>query len=267
MDTVLDALQEGRLIELSDPTKEEALEVLAHLLEAIPSLPAGTDVVELVKTRERGANSGLGRGWAIPHARVPFDGDLLCVVGWSPAGLEYGAPDGGPVSFVAMYLVPDNQRNQFLREASVLAKAVTAYPHPLMPGSPRELTEIREYLLDLISAGKETVGPDARARMIQLQARPTAVALPAHDLAGLVVEPVTIIGGPGLRPLVLGQDRQLVDYLDAAPRLLERLAAEGLFQNGGWRILKRSDVTYQGNRVVYDCLAIRSAHLPSPPTK
>jgi hypothetical protein len=50
-----------------------------------------------------------------------------------------------------------------------------------------------------------------------------------------------------------------VEYLDAAPRLVERLASEGVFQNGGWRILKRGETAYQGERVLYDCLAIRVA--------
>ena len=48
MDSLLDALQEGRLIELPDNDKDDALQFLAHILEAIPSVPAGTDVVGLV---------------------------------------------------------------------------------------------------------------------------------------------------------------------------------------------------------------------------
>ena len=109
--------------------------------------------------REQAANTALGIGWACPHARVPFDGDLLCVVGWSPTGIDYGAPDGCPVSIVVMYLVPDNQRNQFLREASMLAKAVTTYPQRVTPSSAPELNEVREHLLDLISSSKDTSGP------------------------------------------------------------------------------------------------------------
>ena len=95
--------------------------------------------------------------------------------------------------------------------------------------------------------------------MIQLQARQMVASIPAYDLASLVLEPVTIISGPGLKHVVLAQDPQLVEYLDAAPRLVERLASEGVFQNGGWRILKRGETAYQGERVSYDCLAIRVA--------
>lgn len=259
MDTLLDALQEGRLIELPDDNREDALLFLAHVMEAIPSLPAGTDVVGLVMARERAADSTLGRGWACPHARVPFEEDLLCVVGWSPQGIDYGAPDGVRVSIIAMYLVPENQRNHFLREASMLAKGLLAYPEPQKLSLANDLNEVREYLLDLISSSKETVGPDTRARMIQLQARQAVAAIPSYDLANLIVEPVTIITGPGLKHIVLAQDRHLVEYLDSAPGLIEKIAEEGMFQNGGWRILKRGETTYQGNRVLYDCLAIKAA--------
>ena len=259
MDSLLDALQEGRLIELPDNNKDDALQFLAHIIEAIPSLPAGTEVVELVMARERATSSTLGKGWACPHARVSFEEDLLCVVGWSPTGIDYGAPDGAPVSIIAMYLVPENQRNHFLREASMLAKALTTYPELEKLSAARELNEIRDHLLDLISSSKETAGPDTRARMIQLQARQAIVAIPAYDLANLVVEPVSIIGGPGLKHVVLAQDRHLVEYLDSVPKLIEGIAADGMFQNGGWRILKRGETTYQGDRVLYDCLAVRAA--------
>lgn len=49
MNMLLDALQEGRLIELPDNNKEDALQFLAHIIEAIPSIPPGIDVVGLVE--------------------------------------------------------------------------------------------------------------------------------------------------------------------------------------------------------------------------
>lgn len=266
MDTLLDALQEGRLIELPDNTKDDSLQFLAHIIEAIPSLPTGTDVLGLVMARERMTNTSLGKGWACPHARVPFEEDLLCVVGWSPTGIvDYAAPDGRPVSIIVMYLVPENQRNHFLREVSILAKALKAYPDLEKLAGSKELNEVREHLLDLIGSTKETAGPDTRARMIQLQARPTVAAIPTYDLAHLVVEPVSIITGPDVKLVVLAQDRLLVEYLDSAPGLIDKLASDGIFQNGGWRILKRGETAYQGDRILYDCLAIRAAGGPPAP--
>ena len=259
MDSLLDALQEGRLIELPDNNKEDALQFLAHIIEAIPSLPTGIDVVGPVIAKESTRISAVGKGWASPHVRVPFDEDLICVVGWSPTGIDYGAPDGMPVSIIALYLVPENQRSHFLREVSTLAKALSIYPDSEKLSSSRELNEVRDHLLDLISSSREAAGPETRARMIQLQARQSVAALPAHDLANLVIEPVTIISGPGLKTIVLAQEHQLVEFLDSAPRLVEQLSTVGFFQNGGWRILKRGETAYQGERVSYDCLAIKVA--------
>jgi mannitol/fructose-specific phosphotransferase system IIA component (Ntr-type) len=257
MNTLLDTLQEGRLFELPDNTKDDALQFLAHIIEAIPSVPSGTDVVGLVMARESSTNTALGKGWAIPHARIPVEGDLFCVVGWSPAGIDYGAPDGVPVSIIAMFLVPEGQRNHYLREVSVLAKALTAYPGRDKLSGARELNDVRDYLLDLISSTKEAAGPDARVRMIQLQAREAVAAMPLGDLSSLVIEPVTLVTGPGLQHVVLAQNADLVKSLDAAQGLVDGIVSHGVFQNGGWRVVKRGMVLYQGDRIVYDCLAIK----------
>jgi mannitol/fructose-specific phosphotransferase system IIA component (Ntr-type) len=259
MDSLLDALQEGRLIELPDNDKEDSLRFLAHILEAIPSLPAGTDVAGRIMAKEEATKTALGKGWACPDARVSFNEDLICVVGWSPTGIDYGAPDGLPVRIIAMYLVPENQRSNYLREVSLLAKALAIYPGLETLNAAVGLNEVRDHLLDLISTTKGTVGPDSRARMIQLQARPSVVEAPAYNLANLIVEPVTIITSTGIKPVVLAQDRQLVDVLDSSAGLAEGIAAQGMFQQGGWRIVKRREATFQADRVLFDCLAIRAA--------
>lgn len=259
MDSLLDALQEGRLIELPDSDKEHSLRFLAHILEAIPSLPAGTDIAERIMTKEASTKTALGKGWACPDARVPFNEDLICVVGWSPTGIEYGSPDGLPVRIIAMYLVPENQRSNYLREVSLLAKALAIYPGLDNLNAAAELNDVREHLLDLISSTKGSVGPDTRARMIQLQARPSVVEAPTYSLANLIVEPVTIITGTGIAPVVLAHDRQLVDFLDGSAGLVEGIATHGMFQNGGWRIVKRREASFQADRVLFDCLAIKAA--------
>ena len=263
MDSLLDALQEGRLIELPDNDKEDSLRFLAHILEAIQSLPAGTDVAGRIMDKEASTKTALGKGWACPDARVSFDEDLICVVGWSPTGIDYGAPDGLPVRIIAMYLVPENQRSNYLREVSLLAKALTIYPDLEKLNSAGELNEIRDHLLDLISSTKGTVGPDTRARIIQLQSRPSVVEPVAYDLANLIVEPVTIIASTGIRPVILGHDRQLVELLDSAVGLAEGIATQGVYQSGGWRIVKRREASFQADRSLFDCLAIKAANSKS----
>jgi len=256
MDSILDALQEGRLFELPENDKDHALQFLAHIIEAFPQIPTGTDIVGNVMAREKSMNTALGRGWACPHARVEFEEDLMCVVGWSPTGIDYGAPDGIPVSLITMYLVPSNQRNHYLREVSIMAKVLKSLPAIDRLPSIKELNDVRNYLLDLIAASKETVGPDARARMIRLQSKAAMATQPVSDLSNLIIEPVSIIAGAGMRPLALTQNLELMNFIESTAGLAERLDTDGSYQNGLWRSVRRSATAYQGGRTVLDCIAL-----------
>jgi mannitol/fructose-specific phosphotransferase system IIA component (Ntr-type) len=254
----LDALQEGRLFELPDNDKMDALQFLAHIIEAFPEVPGGTDVVGFIRKREQEVSTSLGKGWAVPHARVPYDEDLMCVIGWSPGGIQYGAPDGEPVSLVIMYLVPANQRNHYLREISMLAKALETYPGSEALRGAKDLDDVRNYLLDLIDVTKESVGPDARARMIRLQAKEApAEALAFGDLSNLIVEPVVLVTAPDTRPVALTQNPSLMEWLDSASGLSEKVQSDGVFQSGAWRIVRRNSTSYQGGRATVDCIAIK----------
>jgi len=259
METLLDALQEGRLFELPENDKTRSLQFLAHIIEAFPETPAGTDVVGLVLKREDAANTGLGKGWACPHARVPYEEDLMCVIGWSPSGIDYGSPDGIPASIIVMHVVPENQRSNYLREISILAKALNTYPEVDKIHQAKNLDDVRLYLLDMIEATKPAAGPEARAKMITLQARPAVSVQPWPELSNLIVEPVTIIAGAQFKPIILSHNPTLTEILEGASDLVEKLENEGAYQNGGWRVIRRSVVAYQKGRLAFDCLALKIA--------
>jgi len=256
IDSILDALQEGRLIELPDNEKTDALQVLSHLIEAIPSVPAGTDVAGSILNREKASITSLGMGWACPHARVEFDGDLLCAIGWSPQGIEYGVPGEPPVRIVVMYLVPQNQRNQYLKEVSLLVKIIKDNSEYQHLETIQDLNDVRNRLLDMAELTIEGFKPDSRARMIQLEAR-TGAAPPAEALLqGLAIEPLTLIVGPDSKPVVLTQNRELLELAQNDPGLAGRIAEVGRHEIGGWRIFRRSTAHYQGGQVVFDCIAV-----------
>jgi len=260
MKSLLTALQEGRLIELPDNDKETSLEYLATLIEAIPDIGGEGGITEIVLERERLHNTGIGKGWACPHARSDSDGELLCSVGWSPEGINYGSPDGKPVHLVVLYFVPNGQKNSYLKEISSLAKAIETMPSMQALPSLTDLSEVRHRLLDAISAALESMAPDARARMIQLEVKHAAVgdrvpAVPAEIASRLV--PVLIVAVPGHKPLVLGQDRELVRMIDGAEHVPTDLEAHGRSEHAGVQILLRSVANYQPDRTVYDCLVLR----------
>lgn len=260
MKSLLTALQEGRLIELPDSHKEKSLEYLATIIEAIPDIGAVSGITESVLAREQQYNTGIGSGWACPHARSTHPGELLCSVGWSPHGIDYGSPDGKPVHLIVMYYVPDAQKNGYLKEISSLAKAIQTVPSMRELASITELGEVRHRLLDAISIALESMAPDARARMIQLDVKQaavqeTAAKVPAELAASLFA--LQIVTAPGARPLVLAQERDLVAALEAQADLANALDQHGRAEAKGFHLILRSVSRFQLDRAIYDCVAMK----------
>ena len=88
--------------------------------------------------------------------------------------------DQKPVHLIVMYYVPDAQKNAYLKEISSLAKAITSQPSLQELETLKDLAETRHRLLDIISLAVESAGPDAKARMIRLQAKQAAVSSGGH---------------------------------------------------------------------------------------
>ena len=88
MKSLLNALQEGRFVELPETNKEKALHYLATLIEAVPDLNAGTDkMAEAVSAGELQFNTGIV-DWGGP---VPTCEPIMMASCFAPRD---GAPPG-----------------------------------------------------------------------------------------------------------------------------------------------------------------------------
>ena len=267
MKALLNALQEGRLVELPDNIKNDALEFLGTLLEAIPEIADEGGITEKAFAREKQHNTGIGRGWACPHATSDHDGELLCAVGWSPQGIDYRSPDGVRVHLVVMYYVPDAQRNSYLKEISQLAKAIHQNEDLQKLQELEELSEVRHALLDAITHAIESVTPEARARMIQLEVRHAEAAAVAEETADILtldpiarsIRPLAILIVPGSKPVVLSQDKSLVEGLENSVTLAEELAKGAHAVVGDINVVLRSSEHFAGERVLHECVAFRGS--------
>jgi hypothetical protein len=79
----------------------------------------------------------------------------------------------------------------------------------------------------------------------------------AELLSSLKFIPFSVLVIPGSKPIVLSQDEETVSFLEGAMDLGVLLAEKTPFSYKGYRILPRSVTTYQPNRFIYDCLAIK----------
>jgi PTS system nitrogen regulatory IIA component len=257
MKVLLEALEEGRLIELPENDKQRALTLLASIVEAIPSVRPGSRIVEGVFAREAQSNTNLGHGWACPHARTTDEGEMLCAVGWSPTGIVYGNADGTPVRMVLLYYVPDPQRNTYLKEISGLARFLEGNAAARDVSQAANLNDVRLRLLDLVTAALGAGQAEARARMIHLEARAAAGApAPAPTFDPALVVPAWIVLNSDGRLLVLTRDDNLARTLESQADLSTRIQKQPVVTVAGYTIHVRQSSTYGLGRSLFDCLVI-----------
>ena len=259
MKSLLNALQEGRLVELPDEDKEKSLEYLAHLIEAVPDLAGSPELAEEMIARERSHNTGIGSGVACPHVRATGGGELLCAVGWTPVGIDYGASDGKKVHLVVMYYIPDAQKNIYLKEISSLASAIRREDGIQPIATAEDIATVRERLLDWVQATIDANIPETKARMIRLEARQAVVdaaAPPAAASAAPLQVLTALFAISDGKPLVLCANAELTAELEKDGELASTLRQKGPFERGGWRFVFRESTVY-GARVLYDYAAVK----------
>ena len=260
MRSLLNALQDGRLIELPDTDKWNSLKYLAHLIEAIPEIGGSVDLAEQVKAQEQSNNTGIGLGVACPHVRVPGSGDLLSAVGWSPAGIDYGSKDGKKVHLVVMYYIPEAQKNTYLKEVSALVRAVRPEGEIQSIAKAEDIAKVRDELLDWVQASIDAGVPETKARMIRLEARQAALgegSTVPGGAAAPVVHPLLILPQGIDKFTVLCENHELSGVLENDPTLGTALKQRSNFERGGFRLFFRSVQLYDPARPLYEYLAVK----------
>jgi len=258
MKSLLNALKEGRLVELPETDKDKSLQYLAHLIEAIPEIPGGIDLAEEALLREKSGNTGIGLGVACPHVRNEGDGDLLCAVGWSPIGIDYGSKDGNKVHLVVMYYIPDNQKTTYLREVSALASAIKQEGGIQAIAKAADIATVRGELLDWVSAASEMGVPETKARMIRLEARQAALAQePQPPQAPVQMFSLLILSLGNDKYIVLCENRPLASALENDPQLGLLLGQHAQFDRQGYRLIHHSTRLLDPARPIYEYLVVK----------
>lgn len=171
---LLKAIEEGRLIELPACDKATAFRLLSERIAGTPGFKQDSGLLQNVLQREAQAITYLGYGIACPHARAEQDGELLCAIGWSPAGIEYGNADGWAVHLILMYYVTYSQRNAYLTELSSLARVIECdeAKHELV--NLKDIDAVRARLLEWHDAMAQKADDDIRKALMR---RPVCTVL------------------------------------------------------------------------------------------
>lgn len=109
--------------------KPDAIKELTHLLFDKKRLKGVATALDQVLAREMTESTGIGRGIAVPHARVPGMKSLACAVGRVPEGLDFKAIDRNPVHLIFLICYPPEQQTTYLNFVATVAKLLGEPTH------------------------------------------------------------------------------------------------------------------------------------------
>ena len=117
--------------QVSASSKKRVIENISHLLATNTDLISADAIFDALFDRERLGSTGLGKGVAIPHARVPGITNTIAVMMTLDTPIDYDAVDKKKVDIVFGLLEPEDDDVHHLehlaRIASVLRDAITCH--------------------------------------------------------------------------------------------------------------------------------------------
>jgi PTS system nitrogen regulatory IIA component len=134
-------------------SKKRVLEQLGlRLAEAVPELNQDM-VFDALLERERLGSTGLGKGIALPHARMPQITEALAAFVQLPKGIDFDAIDNQPVDLAFAMLVPEEATDEHLQ---LLAKLAQMFDDQVFCSALRQATSVSE-LYRLIQQREEAI--------------------------------------------------------------------------------------------------------------
>jgi nitrogen PTS system EIIA component len=109
------------LLDLDVHSKQRSMEEIARFIGARHGLPA-RDVLASLEEREKLGSTALGRGVAIPHARVKGLSAPIAAFVRLTMPIPFDAPDGNPVGDLFVLLVPEQATGAHLQLVAQIAE-------------------------------------------------------------------------------------------------------------------------------------------------
>ena len=116
---VRNILSPERVVFINHSSKHDALVQLSEVLATAPQVKNAAELTTEILKREELMSTGIGRGIAIPHVRLPSVTDLVMAVGVCRKPIEdFQAIDDKPVSLLFMIAAAYNQHSYYLKTIS-----------------------------------------------------------------------------------------------------------------------------------------------------
>ncbi len=112
--------------ELQSTSRDEAIAELVQALADAGALAKkdADEVTQKVLSRERQATTGIGKGVALPHAKLKSLKKPIAAIGRSSAGIDFQALDSKPVYSVILLLSSPENPDEHLQAMETIFKHV-----------------------------------------------------------------------------------------------------------------------------------------------
>ena len=112
--------------ELQGATRDEAIAELVNALVDAGGMAKKNvnEVVEAILRRESQATTGIGKGVALPHAKLKSITHPIGTIGQSKAGIDFASLDGKPVYSVVLLLSSPDNPDEHLQAMEAIFKHV-----------------------------------------------------------------------------------------------------------------------------------------------
>lgn len=138
---IVDFLSEDLIVpDLRSTTRDEVLEEVVARIVSVRSEIDPALAYRVLIERERLGSTGVGNGFAIPHARLPGLSGVVGCFARSRAGIAFGSLDGKPAFLFLTLLAPEGGGGLHLK---ALARASRLFKD----------ADFREHLLHLEEGG------------------------------------------------------------------------------------------------------------------
>jgi nitrogen PTS system EIIA component len=112
---------EGVYPALKAKTKKQALQDVAQKASALTGIDA-RDIFDTLLQRERLGSTGVGRGIAIPHGRLPALKRIVTVFARLDEPIDFEALDNEPVDLIFLLLAPEHAGADHLKALARISR-------------------------------------------------------------------------------------------------------------------------------------------------
>jgi len=112
-------------VSLDATDKAQAITELVDLVAEQGMTDARDLLLDAVVEREAQRTTGIGRGFAIPHAKCDAVRRLVIAFGRAAEPIDFAAVDGQPVNLIALLASPANATSTHIQALAKLGRLVT----------------------------------------------------------------------------------------------------------------------------------------------